>query len=194
MSFWNSGTGNDISGTPEMAFLKEFSVIPNNTMALARIVSFDKVEKQTLYADGPEKYLSILWKIEKGDYRGREITQKIKCFTGKPEQIDRALNMLMLIMKLCDHKQMHYNEPSSDELQKMNGKVLGIKIREWSMPKADGSGISEGNFVSEVHPIEGFIAEVGIKLEPIVSFPVDSALSRNSDSKSGPSIEDELPF
>lgn len=194
MNFWTSGTGAVISGSPEAAFVKEMGVIPNNTTAIAKIISFTNVSKENKYTQSNDNYLSIVWKIQGGDFVNREVIQKIKCFDGKPEQIDRALNMLMLVTKLCGVGPCS-ELPTDEYLKLMNGKILGIKIREWSMPKADGSGIMEGNHVAEVHPAAGFQAETGVKLEShAVSVAVDSALSRNSQSKLGLVLDDDIPF
>ena len=195
MSFWTSGCGQLPTGDPQLAFIKEFTTIPNNTSALSKIMSFVKVEKDNAYTGVRDKYLLITWKIESGDFKGQEVTQKIKCFDGKPEQIDRSLNMLKLVMDLCGFKPTHSNEPTDDDLSKMHGNVCGIKIREWSMPKKDGSGVAEGNFVSEVWAPAGFQVETGVKIEHVSSSPVDSALSRHSASRAGvESIDDDLPF
>ncbi len=95
MNFWTSGSGAPITGAPDKAFLQDFTVIPNNTMALAAIKSFMIAEENaTAYCASASRYYQIIWKISSVDFKGREVKQKIKPFDGKPEQIDRALNML----------------------------------------------------------------------------------------------------
>ncbi len=194
-NFWKSGTGSEIKGTAELAFMADFSIIPDGTTAISSIKSFEIIEKNNEYT-GPQKFMQITYKITSGDYRDREVKQKIKCFDGKPEAIDRNLNMLKLVMDLCGYKPTHHNEPTNQELMAMNGKVLGIKIRQWSLPKQDGTGNAEGNYVSEVHSPVNFVTETGVKIEPVISMPSDSALSRNASSRMGiePSIDDDLPF
>lgn len=163
MSFWSD----DITGKPEDAFTKDIGeVIPNNTKAPAEIRLIELVEKENKYLGGIEKYFEITWKLVSGDFKGREVSQKIKCFNGELVQVTRARNMLKLIMNLCQYKPSHNNEPTVYELTIMNRKVLGIKIREWQIEKNDGSGFMEGNFVSEVHAInDSFVTETGIKLK-----------------------------
>lgn len=195
MSFWQSGTGVIPTGTPEAAFLKDFSVIPNGTTALAKIVNFSNVDQENKHTGHWDKYIQIIWKLTEGEYKGREVSQKIKCFSGTPESIDRNLNMLRLIMTLCQFSPTHQNAPTDPELKKMEGKACGIKIREWSLPKADGTGMAEGNFVSEVYDTKGFEAERGVKLEPKPSpLPVQSALSRNHKHANNTLIDDDVPF
>ncbi len=192
-NFWTSGSGTTITGRPEDSFIKDFSIIPDGTTALAKIKEFIIVEKTTQYA-GEQKFMQITYKLTSGEFKDREVTQKIKPFDGTPQSIDRNLNMLKLVMELCDFNASHDVEPTSQDLMLMNGKILGIKIKEWSMPKTDGSGIMEGNFVGEVWPAAGFESETGIKAEHVHSMPSDSALSRNAKSRSEPDFEDSLPF
>jgi hypothetical protein len=187
MSFYGTATGD-----PSKAFTPEFTLIPNNTSALAKIKSFEVISKDTQYA-GAQKFFQIVWEIVSEEFKGRQITQKIKAFNGKPEQIERNLNMLLLIMKLSDFQPLHDNEPNNQELMRMNGKIHGIKIREWSMEKEDGSGTAEGNFVAEVHPATGFNVEKGEKIERVHSSPVESAFSRNAQNK-GPELDMDIPF
>lgn len=188
MSFYGTATGD-----PSKAFAPEFVTIPNNTTALARIKKFENIEKENKYT-GLQKYMEITWEIISDEFKGRHVTQKLKVFEGTPEQIERNLNMLVLAMKLCNYSPPHTNAPSNLELMAMNGKICGIRIREWSMPKQNGSGVMEGNFVSEVHPAAGFQAEVGVKEEHVHSLPMESALSRNAQSRSEIDINDDLPF
>ncbi len=192
-NFWSSGSGAEVSGSPEAAFLKDFSVIPDGTLALALIKSFGLVDKTDQY--GVKKYYEIIWKITSNDYKNREVSQKIKVFDGKPEAIDRNLNMLKLVMDLCQFKPKHSDAPSDDDLRPMCGKILGIKISEWSMPKADGSGLMEGNYVPEVYAAASFVPSVGVKLE-VVHTPSaggDSALTRNS-RVTIQDLDQDLPF
>jgi hypothetical protein len=195
-NFWESKTGTPITGNPNDAFVKDFSIIPDGTTAVARIKTFEIIEKNSEYR-GPEKYMQITYKITSGEFNDREVTQKIKPFDGEPKAIDRNLNMLKLVMDLCDFRPNHTGEPTSDDLKRMTGRILGIKIREWSLPKKDGSGIMEGNFVSEVAAASGFVVETGIKAVHVHSMPTDTALSRNSNARVDggmPGIDDDLPF
>ena len=191
--FWVSKSGAPITGTPEASFVKDFSLIPEGTKAIAKIKSFEIIEKNSEYR-GLEKYMQITYKLTSGEFTGREVTQKIKPFDGEPKAIDRNLNMLRLVMDLCGFKPTHNGEPTNQELMMMNNKIVGIVIREWSLMKKDGSGTMEGNYVSEVHPAAGFETETGVKIEHVHVMPSDSALSRNAKSRSEPDINDDLPF
>jgi len=161
---WHAA-GEEITGRPEDAFIPDMTIIPNNTSAPAQIKVINLVNKVNSFSQAPEKYYEFTYKLMAGDFKGREVTQKIKCFLGEPKQIGRALNMLKLIMDLCGYRPSHSNELTSAELLPMIGKTVGIKVREWQIEKADGK-IMEGNFVSEVWPVnDRFVTETGIKLQ-----------------------------
>ena len=194
MSFWELPSGKKITGSAEDAFLPSFSTIPDGTMAIATIKSFEVVNKEATQYQDEQKFIEIKFKLVDGDFKNREVSQKIKVFQGKPEQVERNLNMLKLVMDLCGYKPTHNNEPTTEELSTMCGKVLGIKIREWSMPKHDG-GFMEGNHVSEVWSSVGFVCETGVKME-VTHTPnsgTDSALTRNSRSDVD-LLDQDLPF
>ncbi len=192
-NFWTSPSGSPITGSPDSAFLKDFTTIPEGTMALGTIKSFEVVTKAANKYTPEQKHIEVKYKLTQGDFKNREVTQKIKVFDGKPEQIERNLNMLKLIMDLCGYTPLHGNEPSNQELAAMNGRVLGIKIGEWSMPKEDGSGVMEGNMIREVHSSAGFECETGVKSEVVHSrSAVDTAFSRNQPKTD--SLDDDIPF
>jgi hypothetical protein len=177
----------EITGDPKNAFLQDFPVIPDGTMAKAILHDIDILEKNNP-SYGYQKFIQITWKINDGDFFGREVRQKIKVFNGKPEQIDRALNMLKLVMNLCNHRFSHDGEPSVQDLKGMIGKICGVKIKEWSFPKEDGSGLfTDINYVSEVHQAQGFNSEVGVK-----KVRVESAFSRNAER--GEKFDSDIPF
>ncbi len=190
MSFWLSGTGLAPTGKPEDAFTGDFTTIPEGTVATASIKSFTLVDKENKFSNINDKFYQVIFKLLDGDFKSREVTMKIKCFTGKPEQIQRNLNMLKLILQLCDFKPTHNNAPDDMELGFCMGKILSIKIGEWSMPKNDGGGFIEGNFVRECWAAGAIATETGIKAE-VVHRPTDSALQRNAVL---PELDGDLPF
>jgi len=190
-NFWKSGTGAAITGEAKNAFLEDFGVIPEGTTAKASIKEFCVVNKEaTQYAEA-QKFLQITYKLLDGDYKNRQVTQKIKVFEGKPEQIDRNLNMLKLVMDLCSFKPANSNEPTNDDLVVMVGKIVGVKIKEWSLPKNDGT-MMEGNYVSEVYAAAETLTDTGVKLEvKHVRKDVESAFSRNAAAMD---LDQDLPF
>lgn len=194
MGFWAAPSGKKITGSPEDSFAQAFTTIPEGTTTVANIKKFEVVEKEASQYGAAQKYIQVTYKLLDGDFKNREVQQKIKCFEGKPEQIERNLNMLMLIMKLCSYTPAHNNEPTTAELSEMVGNIVGIVIGEWSMPKTDGSGVLEGNFVREVHPSTGFVAETGVKAEVVHTFtPPETAFTR-AKARRDAELEEDIPF
>jgi len=186
MSFWSLSDGSTPKGDAESSHVGSFAQIPDGTQAPAIIKDFilDQTDKGSWY--------KISWQIVEGDFKGRVVFQKIKCFEPKKETADRALNMLKRIYDLTQHKPTHGDAPSTSDLMPMKGKVLGIKISEWSMSQADGS-FSQGNYVSEVHPISGFETVVGTPMV-VTSVPIKVGASK-IDSVTGLPFDDSgIPF
>lgn len=193
--FWNSGTGREITGDAKDAFVKDFSIIPEGTVAQAKIMSFNLIEKE--FEGVKSEMYEIGYKLTDGDFKNREVSQKIKPFSGKPEAIDRNLNMLKLVMTLCNFRPTHNNAPTDNDLLPMIGNIVSIKIREFSSVGKDGK-LFEINFVSEVYKAGSVATETGEKAiithspaQP--SSHVDSALNRNAGS-SYDVPDDSIPF
>ncbi len=180
------------TGKAEDAFISDMTIIPNGTAAKAQILKIEIVDKDNKFT-GPQKFIEVSWKLIDGDYKNREVKQKIKVFNGDENQLRRARNMLMLLLNLCQHKIAHDNEPTVFDLLPIHGKVLGIKIREWSMEKQDGSGVMEGNFISEVHLADDkFVTETGVKSQPKI--PKSKNRSYSDIPNIADTLDDSIPF
>src|ERR1700679_4305101 len=136
--FWNSGSGREITGKPEDAFLKDYSIIPDGTIANSKIIKFCLVNKLNSYTQIEEKYYEIIFKMVDGDFKNREVGLKLKVFDKKPETVDRNLNMLKLIMDLCVFKPSHNNAPGDNDLVPMIGKMVSVKIVQWDTVNKEG--------------------------------------------------------
>ena len=188
--FWLSGTGQMPTGNQQDAFVSDFSVIPEGTQADAVIKSFLLIEKENKYTNTTDKFYQVVFKLTSGDYKSREVTLKIKCFSGKPEQIQRNLNMLKLVLEICDFKPTHSNPPSDMELGFTMNKLVAVKVGEYSIPKENEPGTIDGNFVREVHKSGSIPTETGVKAE-VKARPTESALTRNAGI---PDLDSDLPF
>jgi len=187
MSFWSSDLGR-LTGDSQDAFARTYKIIPDGTMAIAKINSFCLVEK-----NGKNHY-EVEWQLIDGDFKNQAVVQKIHAFDVDSKKKHRALNMLMLLFKMYGIKPATNAAPTDQELAVFQGKLAGVRIGEWSMPKDDGT-MMEGNWVSEVHPAEGFKSETGIKLEVThTRSSVDSAFSRNERSINPEIDSDDIPF
>lgn len=177
-TFWKLSNGQDPIGDENSSHAGSFKIIPEGTMAIAAIKDF-------LIDDSRQnEFYKIVYKITSGEYKNREVIQKIKCFDEKPSVSDRAINMLKRIHDLCGIKPLHDGPPSNEDVARFRGRALGIKISEWSMVREDGT-IAEGNYVSEIHPIEGFVEMSGERLNQKPK--IESAFSRNP----APSFDDD---
>ncbi|MES2133162.1 MAG: hypothetical protein V4506_12525 [Bacteroidota bacterium] len=188
--FWQSSTGNSLTGKAEDAFASQFKIIPDGTQASACIKSVEFVPA-TNY--GSEQ-MQIKWKLVTGDYKGFEVRQKINIFDLKPEKADRAKNMLVLICKLLNFELDFTKDPHDINFGLLNGKILGLKIQEFCVPKEDG-GFFEGNWVSEVHPASELEVLTGTKMQTPIhtssASPLESALNRNATAGV---TTDDIPF
>lgn len=192
--FWDAPTGEKITGDEKSSFVPDFTVVPEGTTAISTIKSAKVVNKEATQYAGEDKFIELTHKLIDGDFKGREVSQKIKVFLGKPEAITRNLNMLKRVMDLCNYKPTHNNEPTDADLSNLVGKVVGIKVGEWSMPKKDG-GFMEGNHVREVHASANFKCETGTKAEIVHTRDNnESAFSRNPVAGNDVDLDEELPF
>lgn len=185
MSFWQTSEGKKVTGSEEDSFAGSFSIIPDGTTAAAVIKLFELKD----FPDGSQVY-QITYKLADGEFKGQETRQKMDVFAANPKKADRAKNMMARVFKLCSHTPMHSDMPTNDDLRVMHGKILGIKIQEFALPK-DSGGIQRGNWVSEVHEVAGFKSATGVKME-VEAVSSSTAFDRNP--RAGGIVEDDLPF
>lgn len=185
-SFWELSNGQKPTGDASAAHTASFGIIPDGTQAPAIIKDF------VLDESGKLPVFKITWRITDGDFKNRLVFQKIQAFDEKESKKDKAIEMMMRVYKLCDHKPTHANTPTNSDLSPMQGKTLGIKIQEWSMVRSDGT-LSEGNWVSEVHKVDAeFQTVTGVKsVQTGRPSTVESAFSRNA---SLPVDDTDIPF
>jgi len=185
MSFWKID-GATIDGSEQSAHAAKISVIPDGTKALAQIKEFTLES-----SEGHPSHYQVIWKITAGDFKNYEVRHKINCFDQDIKKKTRALNMLMRLFKLSGMQPAHSNVPVDADLKPMVTKVFGIEIREWAMPKKDGTGISEGNWISGVWPADDkFEIITGVKqVHEVITSHMDTAFSRNPMK-----LDEDLPF
>ena len=176
MSFWQSQSGTTIDGSIENSHAFVMKVIPDNTRA---IVSVKDVCLKNIQGD---EFYQATYKIIDGEFKGSEVRHKIKAFDKDKKKRDREVNMLLRLFKLCGKNPPQDHAPSDEDFLQLKGSVLGIKIQEWFF---DGK---EGNWVSEIHPSDGFVSEAGKKAVNDLS----TAFSRNEARTGG--IENDVPF
>lgn len=184
MSYFKLSNGQVAQGRAEAAFIPDFGIIPNNTMALATLLDIKEAE-DTYKA---QSYYNITWKLLNDPFAARIVNQKIYFFEPDPKKSDRAKEMLTLILKICNVVPQTPAIGLTDvDFSHMRNKICGVLIREWSF---NGR---EGNSVAEVHPAAGFVERVGTKLEPK---PETKSRSRTDERNPPPAddLDDDIPF
>lgn len=174
MGFWKSQSGGMIDGSAENSHLVQFTTIPDGTTATAAIKSLIDTEYNGA------RFYQVTYKLIDGDFKEREVRQKIKCFESDSKKRDRGVNMLLRLFNICGVMPPQ-EAPTNNDLMVFINKIVGVKIREWH---DDGK---EGNYVAEVHPVNNeFTVATGQKLPPQDS--LDSAFRRNSR------VDKDVPF
>lgn len=195
MSFFTSSTGEKITGEANKAHLQDFTVIPNGTTALAAIKEFSLVNRTNNRTGDEESYYEIKWLLTNTEFKGREVSQKIKTFSGTPEQIDRHKHMLKRVFDIGGYDHVTAAAPQTSDISFLRGRVMGIQIREYQIAN-DKGGFITGNFVGEVHPNNDlFKSELGIKMaepKPKQKSAVETAFSRNQAIEKD--FDSDIPF
>jgi hypothetical protein len=129
MSFWTNSTGKQVTsdGTYET---NNFEVLPNNTIARARIDECGLKEWEG------SKYLSIRWHILGGEFDGRKIFQSLSVYDADPKNRDKAINMLAAIDANSGGKLPKDREPTDEDymLCLMN-RIMLIKVIKYKSKK-----------------------------------------------------------
>ncbi len=175
MSFWTTSTGKQVTGSEEDSFIMDFTSIPNNTKARAKI---KKLEEGKNYKDEPN--FQITWEITDGEFKGRIIKQNLDVFSSDDKKSDKAKNMLARLSVIVNQPFPSDRAPVNSDFLPVINKIAGIKVREMPTTNKKGEEITT-NFISEIHQAgNDWVSETGVKIEPSEksSSRVESAFSR----------------
>lgn len=139
MAFWQVD-GHTIDGSAENANSGSFSLIPDDTIALASIKEMDRAS----FGEEPY-YINVQWKIQSGPFKGAVVFQKIKVNEADKNKRAKHLNMLMRIFKMAQ-KSPPPGEPEKMHYMQLLGTAADIHIREWEQ---EGK---KGNWISALYP------------------------------------------
>lgn len=159
--FWDSPLGS-ITGSANDAFVKDFTRVPNNTMALA------KISDVTMPEFGSSQVIEIVWILQDTEYSGALVRQKLKCWDMDERARFRALNMLKYLYDLFGVEPLQW-DPTVQDLMTFVGRRAGIRVLE-TKPNKDGK---QYNWVSEVHNARDFKSASGKYLETVVKTHVN---------------------
>lgn len=162
MSFFDKYAfdGKKVDGSAEQSNVQANDFIPGGTRAIANIEEFKWNEFQG------KRTIRIRWKLIDGDFKGRVTFQKIDLEPlkdGKPDEKKafRQANVLKRLFMLTGAT-IPDNEPTDADFAQMVGSMAGIAIEVWASIGRDGQPAS-GNWISEIHPTQGFECVTGNK-------------------------------
>jgi len=102
MSFWELSDGSKPTGNEDDANVNTSMIVPNNTLAKAKIIKFKNEEMPS-----GDKVLIISWQLHDTKFKGLYVNQKIKVFDNNPSARDRALNILVRLYKIANITPSH---------------------------------------------------------------------------------------
>lgn len=156
MNFYTLSDGGKPTGSEEDSHMTGSLIIPHNSKVLATVESF----KNFTFPNTGDHILDLKWKIAAGKYKGIVVQQKFKVFDKKESVRDRALNMFVRLSKIANIAPTHDGAPTDQDLAQFKGRKVGIMVQQWFYQG------KEGNFISELHPADGFQEEIGEMIEP----------------------------
>ncbi len=188
----SDGFWDNVSGDAGDAYIKTMAdVLPNNTMALATVV------KCLNASFNGSDYINVEWLLSDGEFKGQHVFQKLHVYDANPDRAIKARNMLKLMFVQGNVKPADSKPPTDTVLAGLVGMAAGIRLQEWSMQLENGNQ-GHGNFVSEVHPVAGFVCETGKyrDFKPVAPkyAGVESALTRNPRGGVSVELDDDIPF
>lgn len=155
MSFWNTSTNENLTGTDGNYEAKgaDLDPIPKDTGLLAAI----EEAKWNDYEN--DSYISLKWRVLKGEYQNRVIFQKlyVQGDTKAKDSIakaDKAKRMLAAIDANAGGKLLKLTgvPEDSDLMSALVGKMMAIKVQVWAIEDKKTGETKKGNWISAVAP------------------------------------------
>jgi hypothetical protein len=180
MSFWNTSTNENLTNTDgnyESAGA-DLEPIPKDTGLLSAVeeAKWDDYEN--------DDYISLKWRVLKGEYQNRVIFQKLYVngdskAKDSMAKADKAKRMLAAIDANAGGKLLKLTgaPEDTDLMSALVGKMMAIKVQVWAIKQDDGS-TKKGNWISAVAP------------KGAGSAPVKAAAPAKPDYDD----DDEIPF
>jgi hypothetical protein len=188
MSFYRLSDGSTPEGS-EKANMENFVLIPEGTIANAKILLAELADADPM--NGSDDRYVVEYELLDGEFKGNKVRQNIKAFDKDPKKKDKAIDMLVRIMKLCRFSPPHADAPTSSDLLALKQMKIQIKIGQWDM-----NGNS-GNFVRGVYYFNECEVQTGIFVEPKTKPPLPASQGHGAPlpgDTSGGFIDDNLPF
>lgn len=148
MSFFNLSDNSALDTSGSFSSQEEIKPIPAKTKVKAAIeeVKWDEYEG--------DEYINITWSVLDGEYKNRKIFQKIRVKDNDSKKRDKAIRMLVAIDSNAKGGLVALGrEPMEHELQSaLMHKPMCIMLQVWKIDD------KEGNWVSAVSPVSGYVA------------------------------------
>lgn len=183
MSFWDSITGE----VTEQQTRTGFEVIPNDTKALAML------EDTVLMTFEDNENFKITWRLMNGDFKNRIVWQNLYVFDEDEKKAAKQRNMLAKIFEITGITRPA-DRPTTNDLLRMKGKIVGIKIQEYPRIDKKTGEFRNSNWISNVYvPNSDFVECTGTAMDTSEKnmAPVKKA-AVIKDVK--PEFNDDIPF
>lgn len=186
--FWESPLG-QLTGLPADSFVFQYDNrrVPNNSFLSCKVskVSWDHDDYKN------EDVLDFYFTCNNSEFAGISSRLRIRPYSTTDEVKHRNLNLLKLVYNMFGVRPSHAGAPNDTDFAQFIGKPCGCR---WQLTDPNDKGYTY-NYISEVHPIQGFTDSVGEETV-VTSTPaskVDSAFERNRNN--APDLTDEdIPF
>lgn len=183
MSFWNTSTNENLTNTDGNYESKgaDLEPIPKDTGLLAAIeeAKWDDYEE--------DSYISLKWRVLKGEYQNRVIFQKLYVqgdskAKDSMAKADKAKRMLAAIDANAGGKLLKLTgvPEDTDLMAALVGKMMAIKVQVWAVEDKQTGETKKGNWISAVAPKGGAKEEPKAIRKPAKVEEIDA--------------EDDIPF
>ena len=141
---WQDSYGTAIGVSSARAFPN--MIIPDGTIVPATISQANAIEEYPI----PPEY-QFYWHILDGDYKGREVRQKIQYRDKNPKRADKDKAVLVFLYDLFKRTLPIDHFPTDHEIKWLQGWVATIEIGAYEIPdKENPLKISRGNIIRSV--------------------------------------------
>ena len=185
MSFWDD-IDMQQSGNPGTQ--DKFDVLPDGTTALAVL---EGVELKT-WEDNES--FSLTWRIVDGEFAKRVVWQTLDIFNR--DNIKRAARHKGLLAKMYEVTGVPRptDRPSVNDILKLQGKLIGLKIREFPRVDERTNEIRNSNWIESIHANEpSFLTKSGVKMDTRNATMVPAKQAKPAAPVT-PDFNDDIPF
>jgi len=165
----------------------KFDVLPDGTTARAML---EGVELKT-WEDNES--FSLTWRIVDGDFAKRVVWQTLDIFNK--DNAKRASRHKSLLAKMYEVTGIPRpaERPWTNDILKLQGKLIGLKIREFPRINERTGEMQNSNWIESIHADDAsFVTKTGVKLD---TSKANMAPAKPAAAKpSAPEFNDDISF